>query len=100
MRNRGVAVLKVVALVVVILACVGFVAYWMAKDRPGRPTGQAQIAPAPAEYVCAAPGCGFGLTLKGDEAAGLPKGPAFDGRQGQLGKCPKCGKFSLVQATP
>ena len=38
------------------------------------------------------------MVLKGDEVAGLPKGPAFDGRAGGLLKCDKCGKFSLVPA--
>lgn len=90
MRKRGASPVAVVALVVVIVACAGFVVYYLSRGGGPRVTGGPDIEK---KYGCAV--CGHTETMKTAEAAKLETGPAFDGGSEELHKCPECGKFAF-----
>ena len=91
MKKQGASMVAVLALLVIIVACVGFVVYWVMQSGEPRAVG----ADIEKRYVCAAPGCGFTKDMMTLSASKLQPGPAFDGGGEELHKCPKCGKFSF-----
>ena len=97
MRRKGAGAVGVVVLVVVILACIGFIIFWRAKSGPPPVVETHENESHIDTYVCKAPGCGFHIDMFPSDAAKQKRGPAFDGSGKEMMKCPKCGKFSLVK---
>ena len=91
MRKRGASPVAVVALVVVIVACVGFVVYYL--SRGGGPPVTGSTANVEKKYMCAA--CGYTEVMTLEKAGKLEEGGAFDGGSAELRKCPECGKFAF-----
>ena len=96
MRRRGAGAIAVVVLVVVILACIGFIV-WRSKSGPPPVAETHEHESRVDTYVCKAPGCGFQIDMFLSDVAKQKRGPAFDGGGKEMMKCPKCGKFSLVK---
>ena len=94
MRQKGAGAVAVIVLAVVIAACVGFVVYWMSKSGP--PAAPKDVSKTQIQLKCIAEGCDWTKTTTLGEAMQMPYGPAFDG-DGELYKCPTCGKVSVGQ---
>ena len=92
MRKTGAGAVAVVALVVVILACVAFIIYWVTKS--GAPAGPKDMSKMEVRLKCVTEGCGWTKTTTRGEAEQMPYGPAFDG-VGEFHRCPDCGKCSV-----
>lgn len=92
MRERGVSTVGAIVLGLVILACVGFIVYWLGKAGPPPPPESSGAAIT--HHACAAKGCGWRADWTREQAAAAERGPGFNGAK-ELVKCPKCGKFSV-----
>ena len=91
MREKGAGTVAVVVLVVVILACVGFIVYHVAGSRSSAGPDDASVVEQ-RDYKCAA--CGWSKSMADLEADEMEKGPgAKEGEE--FRKCPKCGKFAV-----
>ena len=95
MRERGAGTVGVVVLVVVVLACIGFVIYYVAGS--STPEVQQTAPPDEArEYKCA--NCGWTKSMTYADADAMVRAPGSAGAS-ELLKCPKCAKFSVGKVT-
>lgn len=96
MRKQGAAPVQIAVLVVVILACIGFVVYWMGSGPPSAPTAGSGDQ-TPMAFKCTDAKCGRLETIPAGEVdRALPMGKQ-PGSDKAMRQCPQCGKFTMVK---
>lgn len=95
-RKTGASAVVVVALIVVILACVGIIVYWTAgKGPPAPPETATGLAQDTVGVQCFAQGCDWKGWWPRTGMSAKEKGKGLKGLE--LYKCPTCGKLSVAE---